>query len=118
MLLWPFIERAATRDGDTHQLLDRVRDAPVRTGIGVALLTFALGLTAAGSDDVQARFLHISVEQLTLAYRIFTLSGPVVAFVVAFAFARELRKSGGVRAAPRVRLRRNADGGFDEESIP
>jgi ubiquinol-cytochrome c reductase cytochrome b subunit len=117
LFLWPFIERAATGDGRSHQLLDRVRDAPARTGIGAALLTFGFALTAAGSDDVQARFLHVSVEQLTSAYRIFTLAGPAVAFAVAFVFARELRKSGGVHAAPRVRLRRNADGGFDEEPI-
>ena len=84
---------------------------------GVALLTFAFGLTMAGSDDVQARYLHLSVEQLTATWRIFTIVGPFVAFAIAYVFARELRRSGGVHKAPRVRLRRNASGGYDEEPI-
>jgi ubiquinol-cytochrome c reductase cytochrome b subunit len=117
LFAWPYLERAVTHDARPHHLLDRVRDAPMRTGIGVALLTFAFGLTMAGSDDVQARFLHVSVEQLTFAYRVFCVAGPVVAFAIAYAFARELRRSGGVHSAPRVRLRRNASGGFDEEPI-
>ncbi|HEY1429969.1 MAG TPA: cytochrome b, partial [Candidatus Tumulicola sp.] len=117
LLLWPYIDRFFTRDARSHNLLDRVRDVPVRTGVGVALLTFAFGLTLAGSDDVQARYLHMSVEQLTSAWRIFTIAGPFVAFAIAYVFARELRRSDGVHKAPRARLRRNASGGYDEEPI-
>jgi hypothetical protein len=91
---------------------------PWRTGLGVAVLLFALGLTLAGSDDVQARYVHLPITSITDFYRIFCIVGPVVGFLTAYAIARELRAAGGVHKARRVRLRRNARGGFDEEPLP
>jgi ubiquinol-cytochrome c reductase cytochrome b subunit len=117
LLLWPYIEQFFTHDADSHNLLDRVRDAPVRTGVGVALLTFAFGLTMAGSGDVQARYLHVSVERLNDGWRIFCIGAPFVAFGIAYAVARELRESGGVHKARRVRIRRNASGGYDDDPV-
>lgn len=118
LLLWPLLERRFTGDRSAHQLLDRPRDVPWRTAAGVALFTFALGLTLAGSDDVQARYLNVSIDALTMAYRWFCIVAPFAAFAVTYAVAAELRRRGGVHEAPRVRLRRNAAGGFDEEPIP
>lgn len=118
LLLWPLLERRFTGDSSSHQLLDRPRDVPWRTAAGVALSTFALGLTLAGSDDVQARYLNVSIDELTAAYRWFCIVAPFAAFAVTYAVASDLRRRGGVHAAPRVRLRRNAAGGFDEEPIP
>jgi ubiquinol-cytochrome c reductase cytochrome b subunit len=40
LLLYPFLERRFTGDGDHHQLLDRPSQAPVRTALGVAVITF------------------------------------------------------------------------------
>lgn len=118
LLLWPWIERAITRDHRSHQLLDRPRDVPWRTALGAALLTFAFSLTAAGSDDVQARYLHVSIVGIVHFYQAFTLLGPLLAFVIAYAAASELRQKGGVHKAHRVRLKRNAKGGYEEESVP
>jgi ubiquinol-cytochrome c reductase cytochrome b subunit len=115
---WPFIERGLTKDREAHHLLDRPRDVPWRTAFGVALFVLALGLTLAGSDDVQARYLHVSIETLTLVYRWLCIVAPFAAFGVAYALTSDLRSRGGVHQAPRKRLRRNADGGFDEERIP
>jgi ubiquinol-cytochrome c reductase cytochrome b subunit len=115
---WPWIERAVTRDDRAHHLLDVPREAPVRTGIGVALLIFALGLTLAGSSDVQARYIHLPITGITIFYRWFCLVGPILGFGVTCAFCIELRKTSGIRQAPRSRLRRNASGGFDEETVP
>lgn len=115
---WPFIERALTKDRGAHHLLDRPRDVPWRTAFGIALFVLALGLTLAGSDDVQARYLHVSIETLTNVYRWFCIVAPFVAFGIAYAFTNDMRTRGGVHRAPRTRLRRNADGGFDEERIP
>jgi hypothetical protein len=75
-------------------------------------------LTLAGSDDVQSRYVHLPITAITQFYRIFCLAAPLVAFVVAYAFAAELRARGGVEKAPRVRLRRNLRGGFEEEPLP
>lgn len=114
---WPWIERAITRDDRSHQLLNRPREVPSRMAVGVAVLVFVLGLTLAGSSDVQARYVHLSITEITTFYRWFCLVGPVVAAVVTFVLARELARRGGVQAAPRTRLRRNRAGGFDEEEI-
>jgi ubiquinol-cytochrome c reductase cytochrome b subunit len=118
LLLWPWIEKAITKDYRAHQLLDRPRDLPWRTALGAALLTFAFSLTAAGSDDVQARYLHISIVDIVHFYQAFTIGGPLLAFVIAYAAAAELKEKGGVHKAPRVRLRRNDRGGFEEEPLP
>ncbi|HEY1976206.1 MAG TPA: cytochrome bc complex cytochrome b subunit [Candidatus Baltobacteraceae bacterium] len=118
LLLWPWIERAITRDHRSHQLLDRPREVPWRTALGAALLTFGFALTAAGSDDVQARYLHVSIVDIVHFYQAFTLGGPLLAFVVAYAAASELREKGGVRKAHRVSLKRNTRGGFEEDSVP
>jgi ubiquinol-cytochrome c reductase cytochrome b subunit len=118
LLVWPWIDAALRRDRDAHQLLDNPREVPWRTGLGVAVFLFALGLTLAGSDDVQARYVHVPVTSITLFYRVFCIVAPVVGFAIAYALANELRAKGGVQQAPRIRLRRNARGGFDEEPLP
>ncbi|MDQ2872154.1 MAG: hypothetical protein M3R35_03380, partial [Candidatus Eremiobacteraeota bacterium] len=88
-----------------------------RTGLGVALFLFALGLTLAGSGDVQARYLHISITAITTFYRGFCIVAPIFGFLITFALASELRRRHGVHEATRVRLRRNESGGFEEEPI-
>ena len=117
VLLWPWIEAALRGDRASHQLLERPRDVPPRTALGVALLLFALGLTLAGSGDVQARWVHQPITAITGFYRWFCIVAPLLGFAVTYAFALDLRRRGGVHKAPRVRLRRNARGGFEEDSI-
>lgn len=118
LLAWPWIEAAIRHDRASHQLLERPRDVPLRTGFGIALLVYAIGLTLAGSDDVQARYLHEPIDGVVTFYRVFCLVAPVAAFVAGSLAAAELRGRDGVAKAPRVRLRRNDRGGFDEEPIP
>ncbi len=118
LLIWPWIDAALRHDRRPHQLLDNPRDVPWRTALGVAVFVFALGLTLAGSDDVQARYVHAPITAITQFYRYFCIVGPILGFVIAYVVAAELRASGGVQKAPRIRLRRNARGGFDEEPLP
>ncbi|MBV8198515.1 MAG: cytochrome bc complex cytochrome b subunit [Candidatus Eremiobacteraeota bacterium] len=117
LLSWPWVEAAFTKDRATHQLLDRPRDAPWRTAVGVALLAFAFGATAAGSDDVQARYLHVSIVDVVHFYQAFCLGGPLLAFGLTYVAARELRERRGVGKAGRVRVRRNERGGYEEEPL-
>jgi ubiquinol-cytochrome c reductase cytochrome b subunit len=114
---WPWIERLFTRDDREHHLLDLPREVPLRTSIGVAVMIFVFGLTLAGSGDIQARYIHLPVDGITIFYRWFCVVGPLIGFAISYAICTELRASGGVRIAPRVRLRRNSSGGFDEEQI-
>ncbi|MFN2528016.1 MAG: cytochrome bc complex cytochrome b subunit [Candidatus Baltobacteraceae bacterium] len=117
LFFWPFIERFFTRDGTEHNLLDRPRDAALRTAIGCGLCSFAIVLTFAGSDDVQARYTYLSVFTLTTVYRILALTVPFVVTLIAYAIALNLRKR-EIEPAARVRIFRNAAGGYEEETIP
>ena len=118
LIAWPWIDGAIRKDPASHQLLDLPRNVPWRTAFGVALFLFVLGLTLAASGDVQARYLHVPITSLTTLYRIFCIAAPLVGFAITYALAVELRAMGGVRKAPRVRLRRTAEGGFEEEPLP
>jgi ubiquinol-cytochrome c reductase cytochrome b subunit len=118
LVAWPWIEARITGDVRAHNLLDVPREVPARTALGAALFTFALGLTLAGSGDVQARYVHQPIQIITAFYRLFCAIAPIVAFGITYAFATELRARGGVHRARRVRLRRTADGGFEEETLP
>ena len=51
LYLWPWLERRFTGDQAFHNLLDRPRDAPVRTGIGVGMVTFVVLIFFAGASD-------------------------------------------------------------------
>lgn len=115
--LWPWIEAAWSSDRATHNLLDLPRNVPLRTAFGVALACFCVGLLLAGSGDVQARYVHVPITTMTHLYQLWCLIAPVVAFVVTYALCAELRARSGVHQAPRVRLRRNAQGGYDKEPI-
>ncbi|MBV9232700.1 MAG: cytochrome bc complex cytochrome b subunit [Candidatus Eremiobacteraeota bacterium] len=117
LLVWPWIDGAIRRDRDAHQLLDLPRNVPWRTALGVALFLFMFGLTLAASGDVQARYAHLPITAITTFYRFFCLFGPPVGFGVTYVIASELRATGGVQQATRIRLRRNAEGGFDEELL-
>jgi ubiquinol-cytochrome c reductase cytochrome b subunit len=118
LISYPWIERAITRDHREHHLLDLPRETPIRTSLGVALLVFAASLTLAGSDDVQARYIHLPITGMTIFYRWFTVVGPMIGFAISYVLCMELRARGGVHKAERVRIRRSASGGFEEEIIP
>jgi ubiquinol-cytochrome c reductase cytochrome b subunit len=118
LVAWPWIDAAICKDRRAHQLLDLPRNAPWRVGAGVALYALATGLTLAASGDVQARYVHEPITTITNFYRVFCIAAPILGFIAGYVFAVELRERGGVRKAPRVRLRRNARGGFEEEPLP
>jgi ubiquinol-cytochrome c reductase cytochrome b subunit len=91
LFLWPFVERGLTHDGAAHQLLDHPSDAPIRTGIGVAVLAFVGVLTLAGSDDVQANLFKLPIQELVTIYRWLLIFVPIALGVVSYLAARRLR---------------------------
>lgn len=82
-VLYPFIERWLTGDRHDHHLLERPRNNPARTGIGVAGMTFYGVLWAAASADTIATHFHLSVEDVLHLFQIIAVLGPVAAFDVA-----------------------------------
>jgi ubiquinol-cytochrome c reductase cytochrome b subunit len=77
---WPFIEQWVTGDRSEHHVNDRPRNAPTRTAIGVATVTFWGILWAEGANDVIADHLQISLYVTTEVVRYAVFIGPVVAY--------------------------------------
>ena len=68
--LWPFIEQWATGDRAEHHVNDRPRNAPTRTAIGVAAITFYIILLLEGANDLVADYLHIPLYTVTWIARV------------------------------------------------
>ena len=96
---WPWIDKKwIARDDREHHLLDRPRDNPLRTGIGVGAVTLLVLITVAGSNDVLASDMRIGLQTITWVLRVATLALPPLTGYVAFRVARSLRD--GERGAP------------------
>jgi ubiquinol-cytochrome c reductase cytochrome b subunit len=79
---WPFFERWATGDKSYHNVLDRPRNAPIRTATGIATVVFYGVLWAEGANDVIADKLQIPLYTITWIARVMVFVGPAVAFIV------------------------------------
>jgi ubiquinol-cytochrome c reductase cytochrome b subunit len=79
---YPFLEKWVTGDNGEHHLLDRPRNAPVRTGLGVMAVTFYLILFFAGGNDIIAIKLHLSINDLTRLFQVSLFVLPPLAFWV------------------------------------
>ncbi|CAM3792781.1 cytochrome bc1 complex cytochrome b subunit [Isoptericola cucumis] len=80
LFVYPFIEAKVTGDHREHHLLDRPRNVPVRTGLGVAFLTAFIILALAGSNDLIATHFSLSINTITWVFRFLFFAGPVFAF--------------------------------------
>jgi ubiquinol-cytochrome c reductase cytochrome b subunit len=93
LYLWPFIERRfVTHDYGYHNLLDRPRDAPLRTAIGMAVLTEVFLVFLAGSADRVDVFFGLPYVPQVWAYRVLMFVGPVLAALVAYRVCVELQR--------------------------
>ena len=81
-MLYPFIENWVTGDRKEHHLLTRPRNAPTRTGIGVAGVVFYGVLWLAGGSDVIALHFSLSNEGIILTLQLALILGPVIALVL------------------------------------
>jgi len=92
LALYPFIEAAATRDREEHHLLDRPRNVPVRTALGVAVLTSLVLLAAAGGLDLIATHFHLDVFHVVWFFRVAFFVLPVIAFILTKRIALALQR--------------------------
>ncbi|MEU6733158.1 cytochrome bc1 complex cytochrome b subunit [Streptomyces physcomitrii] len=80
--VYPFIEAWITGDKREHHILDRPRNAPTRTGLGVAWITLYMVLLVGGGNDLFATHLHLSINAITWFVRVGFFAAPVIAFLV------------------------------------
>jgi ubiquinol-cytochrome c reductase cytochrome b subunit len=80
---YPFLERLRSGDKRWHNLLDRPRDRPDRTGLGAMAVTFYVVLLLAGADDTIAQAFHVSLNATVWAGRILLLVLPPLAYYAA-----------------------------------
>jgi ubiquinol-cytochrome c reductase cytochrome b subunit len=84
LIAYPFIERKLSKDTAHHNLLQRPRDAPVRTSLGVMALTFFMVLEISGFNDIIAFKYDISLNAMTWAGRIGLLLLPPLAYFITY----------------------------------
>jgi ubiquinol-cytochrome c reductase cytochrome b subunit len=77
---YPALEAWVTKDKGYHNLLDRPRDVPVRTALGVMSLTFYMILVIAGANDILASTFHWSLQATTWVLRVLLIALPPIAF--------------------------------------
>lgn len=88
---WPFIEARVTGDREEHHVLDRPRDRPMRTALGVATLAFFSVLGLAGATDGLSQYFDLSDNDLVTVLRIMLVVVPVLAFVFTRRLCLELQ---------------------------
>jgi ubiquinol-cytochrome c reductase cytochrome b subunit len=114
LFAWPSLERWITGDRGYHHLLDRPRDAPWRTGIGVGFFTWVGMVFFAGSSDRVFVELHISYTSQIHVYQVAVFVLPFVAGWIAKRICEQLLRSEAhpLRGPGGGRVRRTETGGF------
>jgi ubiquinol-cytochrome c reductase cytochrome b subunit len=90
---YPAIERKLTKDNASHNLLQRPRDVPVRTGLGMMAISFMFILLLSGGNDVIAYTFDISLNATTWAGRIGMLLLPPIAYYVTYRICLGLQRA-------------------------
>jgi ubiquinol-cytochrome c reductase cytochrome b subunit len=121
LAFWPFIEQWLTGDKREHHVCERPRNAPTRTGIGMAGVTFYGIMWLEGANDIVAYKLNISLYLTTEIARYAIFIGPVVAYWVTKRICLGLQRKDvhllehGVETGI---IRQLPDGEFIEETRP
>jgi ubiquinol-cytochrome c reductase cytochrome b subunit len=92
LIVYPWIERIATRDDREHHLLDRPRNAAVRTALGAAVVAFYIVLMIGGGNDVIAYNFDLSINTMIRALQVALFVVPVITFIVTKRIALSLQR--------------------------
>jgi quinol---cytochrome-c reductase cytochrome b subunit len=91
LYLWPWLERRFTGDQAFHNLLERPRDRPWRTAIGMAMISWVFLIFVAGASDRVYVTFNISYSSQIWVYRVLIWVVPVVVLFVTKRVCDELR---------------------------
>jgi ubiquinol-cytochrome c reductase cytochrome b subunit len=121
LALYPFIEAKLTGDRAYHNLLDRPRDKPVRTGLGTMSISFYLILLVAGGNDIIASIFHLSINEITYTLRAALFVVPPLVYIATKRMCLSLQRADeellhhGIESGT---IRRLPSGEFVEETVP
>jgi ubiquinol-cytochrome c reductase cytochrome b subunit len=93
LVVYPFLEKMASGDHAHHNLLQRPRDVPVRTGIGAMAIAFYMVLTLSAMNDVLALKFHISLNATTWIGRIGMVVLPPIVYYITYRWCIGLQRS-------------------------
>ncbi|MGW0521619.1 cytochrome bc1 complex cytochrome b subunit [Crossiella sp. NPDC003009] len=91
-ILYPWIERKMTKDDAHHNLLQRPRDVPVRTSLGMMAITFFMVMMLSGFNDIIAYQFNISLNAMTWAGRIGLIILPPIAYILTYRLCLGLQR--------------------------
>ncbi|MBC6450819.1 cytochrome bc1 complex cytochrome b subunit [Actinokineospora xionganensis] len=90
---YPWIERWFTKDYAHHNLLQRPRDVPVRTSLGMMAITYFMVSLLSAANDVLAEKFFISLNATTWMGRIGLLVLPPLAYFITYRICLGLQRS-------------------------
>ena len=118
---YPFIESWVTGDKREHHLLDRPRNAPTRTGLGVMAISFYLILFFAAGNDLIAIKLGLSINDITRTFQVLIWVVPPLAYWVTKRICMSLQRRDHdlvLHGRESGRVVRTAEGNFFEVHEP
>ncbi len=121
MVAYPFIEAFVTGDRREHHLLDRPRNAPTRTGLGMMAITFYTLMWISGGNDIIATHLSLSINDITYSLRLLVFVLPPLAYVVTKRICLGLQRKDrelALHGRETARLYRTETGEFFEPHEP
>ncbi len=92
VMFYPFLEAWITGDEREHHITERPRNAPTRTAIGAAGVTFYAVLWAAAGSDLIATHFHLTIEAVTHSLQALLILGPIIAYFTAKRVCLALQK--------------------------
>lgn len=93
LIAYPWIEKKLTGDDAHHNLLQRPRDVPVRTSLGVMAVIFYILLTVSGGNDIWAYQFEVSLNAMTWIGRIGLIVFPAIGYFVTYRLCIGLQRS-------------------------
>jgi ubiquinol-cytochrome c reductase cytochrome b subunit len=93
LTIYPWIEQRVTGDRAHHNLLQRPRDAPVRTAIGAMAIAFYMVLTLSAMNDIIALKFQISLNATTWIGRIGMVVLPAIVYYITYRWCIGLQRS-------------------------
>jgi ubiquinol-cytochrome c reductase cytochrome b subunit len=92
LTLYPWLEKKITGDNAHHNLLERPRDAAVRTAVGAMAISLYVVLTFSAMNDIIAYKFHVSLNATTWIGRIGMVVLPAIVYLVTYRWCVSLQR--------------------------